>query len=249
MTETLLLALAAAIVAVLYSSVGHGGASGYLAVMGLMAVPRDTASTSALVLNLLVAGTAWISFNRAGHFSWKLVGPFLLGSLPLAFIGGSLKLANPVFDGLLGFSLAAAAVSMALPRPAAADTIPDRPPRIEGAITIGCSLGLLSGMVGVGGGIFLSPLMIVFRWASPARVAATSAAFIVVNSAAGLGGRLYSGQFGMAGLLPVAIAAFGGGLLGSWLGARKLTPPWLRRVLAVVLVVAAGKMLLRAAGL
>ena len=186
MSQTLLLA-ALFVVAVLYASVGHGGASGYQAVMGLAGQDLKEAATGALVLNLLVAGTAWIGFARAGHFSWRLLWPFLVGSVPAAVVGSRLPVPAPVLSGLLAFVLLVAAVAMVLPRKD--QEVPDRRPPLLPSALIGAFIGVLSGIVGVGGGIFLSPLMITRRWASVRRVAATSAAFIVINSAAGLAGR------------------------------------------------------------
>lgn len=238
---TPLLIAAVFAVALLYSSVGHGGASGYLAVLALVAVSPKTASTSALLLNLLVAGTAWIAFWRAGHFSWSLVWPFVAGSIPAALVGGALRVDDALLYALLALVLVSAAVSMALPRPPGDDAAADRRPRMPVCAGVGALLGIVSGIVGVGGGIFLSPLMIVRRWASPKRVAAASACFIVLNSAAGLAGRLGSRPQGVLGMMPFVAAAFAGGLIGGWLGARRLTPVWLRRLLSVVLLVAAYK--------
>ncbi|MBI2899364.1 MAG: sulfite exporter TauE/SafE family protein [Planctomycetes bacterium] len=232
------------VVAVLYSSVGHGGASGYLAVLTLFAVSPKTAATGALLLNVLVAGMAWATFRRAGHFSWLLVWPFALGSVPAAFAGGALKTSEPALHAILSIVLVAVAAFMMLPKPAAEPGC-DRRPGVPFAAGLGAGLGFLSGIVGVGGGIFLSPIMVLRRWASQQRVAATAACFIVINSIAGLAGRAAGGMSLPRSLLPLVGAAFLGGLAGSWLGARRLTPFWLRRLLAVVLLVAAGKMMLQ----
>jgi len=227
-------------VAVLYSSVGHGGASGYLAVLSLMGIVGAAASSSALALNILVAGISWIAFWRAGHFSWKLLAPLAIASIPAAAVGGWLTISEPLFKALLAFALACAAVRMFLPD-LKADAL--RPPRVVVLAPAGAAIGMLSGIVGVGGGIFLSPLMMTCRWADAKRTAAVSAGFIVVNSVAGLGGRFARGSLE---LLPYAwplAAAFAGGLLGSWLGSRKLGTRWLRALLGVVLLIAAAKLL------
>lgn len=241
MPESAAVIAAVFFVAVLYSSVGHGGASGYLAVMALFSIAAATASTGALVLNVLVAGTAWAAFRRAGHFQWSLTWPFLLGSVPLAFAGGLLKTSEPVFKALLAFALACAALRMFLP-----DRTPDevRGVRPLPAAWIGGGIGMLSGIVGVGGGIFLSPLMILMRWAEPKAVAATSACFIVINSVAALAARFVKGGLETSIQLPWVAAAFAGGLLGSRLGARRLGTVWLRRLLGVVLLIAAVKLFL-----
>jgi hypothetical protein len=227
-------------VAVLYSSVGHGGASGYLAVLALFAVDPKTAATGALVLTILVAGLAWIGFSMAGHFSWRMLWPFLVGSVPFAFLGSKLAVSTAVLNGLLAFVLAVAAVVMVVPR--REEEVPDRPPPLLPAAAYGALIGVLSGIVGVGGGIFLSPLMIARKWSGLRRVAATSAGFIVVNSIAGLAGRM---QAVSVSILPMVGAAFAGGLLGTWLGSKKLSPRGLRVMLAVVLAVAAGKLVMK----
>ena len=240
-----MLPLAVCLVAMLYASVGHGGASGYLAVMTLLAMPVRQASTSALVLNILVASTAWWAFARAGYFSWRMTWPFLAGSIPAAFVGGALKTSDPLFYAALATVLLAAGVVMWLPRRAALEPVDDRRPPVWLAGGIGAGLGVVSGMVGVGGGIFLSPLMIVNRWASMRRVAATSACFIVINSAAGLLGRGAAGWSLLPGMVPFVLAACAGGLVGSWLGSTRLHHWGLRMCLALVLLMAAWKMFLR----
>jgi hypothetical protein len=241
MTQPLLVAALFG-VAVLYASVGHGGASGYQAVMGLAGQDLKEAATGSLVLNLLVAGTAWIGFARAGHFSWRLLWPFLVGSVPAAILGARLPVPARALSGLLAFVLVVAAVAMLLPRKD--EEVPDRRPPLAIAGIAGALIGTLSGIVGVGGGIFLSPLMIACRWATVRRTAATSAAFIVINSAAGLAGR---GAAIPASIWPLVGVTFLGGLLGAWLGSKKLPLGWLRAMLAIVLVVAAGKLAMKAA--
>ena len=231
------------LVALVYASVGHGGASGYLAAMSLVggSLPAQM-STSALLLNLLVAGTAWLTFWRAGHGSLSLLWPFAVSSVPAAFVGGWLPISAQAYRWLLAACLLAAAVRLCLP--SMRDARRFQEPPLAVALPVGGAIGAISGIVGVGGGIFLSPLMVLLRWADVKRVAAISAAFIVVNSLAGLAGRLIAGRFLIGPLLPLLVAAFAGGMMGSRLGANHFSGLWLRRMLALVLVIAAGKLAL-----
>ena len=252
------------LVALVYASVGHGGASGYLAAMSLVGGYSPAAmSAGALLLNLVVAGTACLTFWRAGHGSWSLLWPFAVSSVPAAFVGGWLPVSAQMYRGLLAVCLLAAAARLCLPAPRTNvnptgehrkarqaglpplrdDKRPDGPP-LAVALPAGGIIGGISGIVGVGGGIFLSPLMVLLRWAEVKQVAAISAAFIVVNSLAGVAGRLIAGRLVIGLLVPLVVAAFAGGALGSRLGADYFSGAWLRRLLAVVLLVAAGKLLM-----
>jgi uncharacterized membrane protein YfcA len=240
--ETILLAAGIFLAAVLYSSVGHGGASAYLAVMALAGIAPAVMRPTALVLNLFVAGIAAVQFARAGHFSWRLFWPFALGSIPLAYFGGTIHLPTDVYKQILGAVLLFAALRLVFePRGKA----PERAAMpVWLAILVGAAVGLLSGLTGVGGGIFLSPILLVGGWAQPKPVAAVSAAFIWVNSLAGL-----AGQAPSLAMIPVAAYSWGGaavfgGLLGSTYASRRLPGRTLKRLLAAVLVVAGVKMLL-----
>ncbi|MDO8587318.1 MAG: sulfite exporter TauE/SafE family protein [Armatimonadota bacterium] len=231
------------VVAVLYSSVGHGGASGYLAVLSLLAIPRAEMATTALALNILVAGTACLNFHRSNHLRLRLTWPLIVLSIPGALIGGAIYVPERVYSLLLAVALLAAAVRLSgLLNPLSREE-KLRPLRLPAAVPLGGAIGLLSGIVGIGGGVFLSPVMILARWAGAKQVAATSACFIVVNSIAGLSSRMIShnADFGIVPALP--LAAFAGGLIGSSLGARRFSSLALRRVLATVLVTAAVKLL------
>ena len=228
-----LVGLAAAV----YASVGHGGASAYLAILSLYGVAPAEMSTGALVLNILVAGVALATYARAGHLSGRLTWPFIVTSVPGAYLGGLLHVSPRAYDLLLGVALLAAAVRLWW-------TPAERPsmPLAWGiALPVGAGIGLLSGIVGVGGGIFLSPLMILAGWAGAKQTAATSAAFIVVNSIAGLAGRASRGALVVGHLAPLVAVAFLGGLIGARLGAFRLLPLHLRRVLAVLLLFVAIK--------
>jgi uncharacterized membrane protein YfcA len=242
-SEVLLLAGCILVASLLYSSVGHGGASGYLAAMALFGLAPGVMRPTALVLNLLVAAIATVQFARAGHFSWRLFWPFAAGSVPFAFVGGTITLPTPIYKQVLGVVLLFAAYRLFLSPKTGADATARRMP-IALAILIGCVIGLLSGLTGVGGGIFLSPLLLVGGWAPPKPTAAVSAAFIWVNSASGL-----LGQFASVHSLPAvaalwAVAAATGGAIGAGYGSRRLAGLTLRRLLAAVLVVAGFKMLL-----
>ena len=230
------------LVAVAYSSVGHGGASGYLAALSLFGLAPAVLATSALVLNLLVAGMAWFMYHRSGYFEFRLLWPFLLGSIPLAFIGGMLNVSAKLYLVLLAAALLFAAIRLVM-APKSVDDDLARPPPLSVALPKGGLMGLVSGIVGIGGGIFLSPLMILLRWADAKRTAAVSAAFIWVNSAAGLYGQLSRKPIDWRATALLVAAAFAGGLLGSWLGSRRLKGIWLRRILAVVLITASVKLL------
>jgi uncharacterized membrane protein YfcA len=230
------------LVALLYSSVGHGGASGYLAALSLCGYVPQEMRACALLLNLLVSGIAFLNYSTAGHFDRRLFWPFAVASIPLAFIGGQMNLGPRTWSLLLAAALALACLRLMLDDPEEPQKAP-RPPKIPLALGLGGGIGFLSGLIGVGGGIFLSPLMILRSWAKVHTAAGVSAAFIWVNSAAGLYGNLKSQGAPPSGLWPLALAAFLGGTLGSHLGARKLDSPTLRRLLGLVLLIAAFKLL------
>jgi hypothetical protein len=227
--------------ALLYSSVGHAGASGYLAVMALIGTLPEAMRPAALSLNLVVASIGTTNFVRAGHLRWSLVWPFLVTSVPMAWLGGRLALPVEVYRSLVGAVLILSAV-----RFVATLRAPDRATREVPrpiALVAGAVLGLLAGLTGVGGGIFLSPLLLLMGWADLRTTAATSVVFILANSAAGLAGQLASID-ALPPELPWWIAAVAtGGVLGSWLGARRLPSPALRLTLAIILVVAGVKLM------
>ena len=230
------------LVAVLYSSVGHGGASGYLAVLSLWAIPAQQMAASALILNLIVSGIALATFAKVGYFSWRLTWPFALASVPAAWFGGRLTVAPYTYGWLLGGVLLVAAWRLWVELPAV--TLVGHP-RFVLALPAGVGIGALSGIVGVGGGIFLSPLLILKQWADPKKAAATSAFFILANSAAGLLGRAAREPLVIGPLLGLILAASFGGIAGSALGANHFSGLVLRRILAVALVVAAIKVVVR----
>ncbi len=230
-------------VAMLYSSVGHGGASGYLAVLSFFAIAPALMSSTALLINVLVSTTAFVAFYRAGHFSSGLAWPFLLTSVPAAFLGGTVQLPAKAYFLILAGVLLFAAFRLIIKSPAGGGETLVKTPTISVALPVGAGIGALSGIVGVGGGIFLSPLILLMNWAGAKRTAAVSALFILVNSIAGLTGRLYSGTFAVKELAPFLAAAFLGGMIGSGLGARRFSSLAIRRLLGVVLVVASVKLI------
>jgi uncharacterized membrane protein YfcA len=234
------------IISALYGAVGHGGASGYLALLSLEGVDHQTASTTALVLNLFVAGVAFCSYRSAGHFQWRLTWPFLLASVPMAYFGGMIQTPVPVYNALLSVALAGAAIRMWSSQ-AGKETGNRKcqPPRLPTMLLMGGVLGLVSGIVGVGGGIFLSPLIILLRWADARQTSATSACFILANSMAGLGGRLTGGSVFGLNLWPLIVVGILGGFIGSRFGAIKAPNRTLFRILAVVLMVAVAKLFIQ----
>ena len=246
LAQTVALGSLVFLIAALYSSVGHGGASGYLAGLALFGVPPAQMATTALILNVLVAGIASISYIRAGHFSSRLFWPLAIVSIPLAFAGGLLKVSDPLYYLLLAIALLFAAIRLSLSL-ASVKTIEEvRQMPLAVSLPVGGGIGLLSGIVGVGGGIFLSPIMLLLKWATAKQTAATAAVFIVVNSLAGLGGRALRHDLSLLPAIPLLAAAFAGGLLGSSWGAERLSSLSLRRVLALVLAFAATKLIFRA---
>lgn len=232
-----------AVAALLYSSVGHGGASGYLAAMALFGVSASFMKPAALVINIVVAGLVFARLWRAGFFSARLFWPFAIGSIPLAFLGGAIQLHERAYQYLVAVALLVAAWRLLL----ASHEPPTRQaPHPGAALPVGAGLGFVSGLTGVGGGIFLSPLLLFLRWANMRTTAAVSAAFILVNSVAGLAGLFTAGVTLPRGLPWMTLAALGGALVGSEFAVRRLAPVRLRQLLGVVLVIAAVKMIFTA---
>lgn len=236
-----LLAVAVLVVAALYASVGHAGASGYIAVMSLLGMAPDEIKPTALVLNIVVASIGTWQFWRAGHFSWALFWPFALLSVPAAFVGGYLVLPNDALRILLGVVLLLSAARFFIKPPAERE--PGTPSRAV-AITLGGGIGLLSGLTGTGGGIFLTPLLLFTHWARAQRAAAVSALFILLNSSAGLAGYVSSNGEIPAFAWVIVVAAAAGGAAGSYLGSRRLDAVVIKRVLALVLLIAGLKLVL-----
>jgi uncharacterized membrane protein YfcA len=241
-TTVAALAILFAVGAALYSSVGHGGASAYIAAMALFSVAPETMKPTALALNLLVAGFGAWRYWRRGLSNWKLVVAFALSATPAAFLGGGIHLPAIYYKPLVGILLWLAAVRL-LWRPTALAFRDVSAPPLWISVPVGALLGLLAGLTGTGGGIFLSPLIILMHWEEPRRTSGVVSAFIFLNSAAGLAGNAASvGHLPKE--LPIFLAAVAGGaLLGTWLGVERLPRPWLLRTLGLVLTIAGAKLL------
>ena len=241
-STVLALALLFALGAALYSSVGHGGASAYIAAMALFSVAPEVMKPTALALNLLVAGFGAWRYWRRGLTNWKLLLAFAATAFPAAFVGGGIHLSAIYYKPLVGILLWLAAIRL-LWKPTAIAGQPVHAPRLWISLPAGAVLGLLAGLTGTGGGIFLSPLIILRGWEEARRTSGVVAAFIFLNSAAGLAGNAAS-----VGRLPHELpiflgSVFAGALLGTWLGVERLPRPWLLRTLGAVLTVAGAKLL------
>lgn len=241
MSSLLLLLLLLSLVAFLYSSVGHGGASGYLAIMAIMGVAPAMMKSSALVMNLAVSLFSFIGFYRAGHFRLKLFLPFALASIPMAFVGGTMTLSDSIYKKILAVCILFSIVRLIYKF----DTDENnRSIPIWSGVLSGGLIGLLSGMIGIGGGIILSPLMLLMRWANLKETAAVSALFIFVNSLSGLYGQLQKGGINLPENMQWAVlATIIGGLAGSYFGSQKFNVPTLKKLLAVGLVIACLKLI------
>jgi uncharacterized membrane protein YfcA len=237
------MAMLMAVAAALYSSVGHGGASAYLAIMALFSVAPETMRPTALALNLLVAGFGAYRYWSRSLSNWKLVLAFAATATPAAFIGGGIAVPEIYYRPLVGIVLWLAAIRM-LWQPAELAWREVRAPRLWITLPAGAALGLLAGLTGTGGGIFLSPLIILLAWEEPRRTSGVVAAFISLNSVAGLAGNVAAvGR--LPSELPILLAAVGSGaLIGTWLGIDRLPRPWLLRALGAVLLIAGAKLLL-----
>jgi uncharacterized membrane protein YfcA len=245
MPDGLGLAVLLFLAAVLYTSVGHAGASGYLAVFAFYDLPAEVIRPAALVLNIVAATPATLRFRSAGHFDRRVFLTLAVGSVPMAFLGGQFTLSDAVFRGLLASALTVAGVRLVF-TPAAAVTVRRMP--VWAGVALGLGIGSVAGLTGIGGGVYLTPVLLLARWADTKTAAGVSAAFILVNSLAGLAGQLATRPGNFRGLpdgLPVWVGVVvAGGLLGSTLGSRVFGAVTVRRVLAVVLFTAAGMLLL-----
>ena len=229
------------VVALLYSTVGHAGASGYLAVMALFGMAPIVMKPTALMLNIIVALIGTVRFYRAGFFSWRTFWPFAVASIPASFIGGGLTLPVSVYKLIVGLMLFYSAVRLFLSA-GSADKGKTTLVPIWMALVLGGAIGLLSGLTGVGGGIFLSPVLLLMHWAKTKETSGVSAAFILFNSIAGLMGHISSISYIPGAITFWAPAALIGGWIGTELGTQRLPIFWIRKWLSAVLVLAGLKL-------
>jgi hypothetical protein len=229
------------VVAFLYASVGHGGASGYLALMALFSMAPDVMKPTALLLNLFVSLTSFIQFYRGGHFRWKIFWPFALASVPLAYLGGLVMVDAVVYKKLLGILLLIHIIRFFF----FSNTKPEeqKENNFFYSLLIGGCIGFLSGLIGIGGGILLSPLLLLLKWTDQKQTAAISALFIFVNSFSGLAGQLTKGIAFTTDMYTYVVIAFAGGICGAYFGALKFKQTILKNVLATVLLLAVYKLL------
>lgn len=228
-----------ATVAFLYAAVGHGGASGYLALMALMGTEASVMKSSALMLNIFVSLTSFVQFFRQQYFRWRLFWPFAVASVPMSFVGAILPMTDSLYKKLLAIALLVAIGRMLL-QPS--DSSQPRRPSVVAGLVVGGGIGLLSGMLGIGGGIILTPVMILFGWGKVKEIAAVSALFILVNSISGMAGLLSKGFVPNPQTWLWLTAAFAGGLVGAYLGSKYFNIKTLRYILAFVLIIASLKL-------
>lgn len=229
------------LVAFLYSSVGHGGASGYLALMALFSITPEVMKPTALLLNLFVSLTAFIQFYRGGHFRWNVFWPFVLASIPLAYLGGLVVVDGNIYKKILGLLLLVPIIRFYFFNKTKVEE--QRKSSFSLSLLIGACIGFISGLIGIGGGILLSPLLLILKWTDQKETAAISALFIFLNSMSGLAGQLTKGIQFTTDMYTYVIIAFVGGLCGAYFGALKFRQVILKNVLATVLVLAAYKLL------
>ncbi|MDB5228254.1 MAG: hypothetical protein JWN78_2447 [Bacteroidota bacterium] len=230
------------IVAFLYASVGHGGASGYLALMALFSFDPSLMKSSALLLNVFVSLIAFVQYYRGGYFKWKLFFPFAITSVPAAFAGAYITVDPVIYKRILGAILIFPILRLSgLFGKESKET---KEVNIIFALIIGAAIGFLSGMIGIGGGIILSPILLLLHWANMKETAAVSALFIFVNSISGLISLFLKGATIDHTIYIWLVIAIAGGLLGAYYGRKRLTNNFLKRVLAVVLLIASVKLLL-----
>lgn len=231
-----------AVVAFLYASVGHGGASGYLALGALFGMAVSVIKPSALLLNLVVSAAAFFQYYRGGHFRWTLFWPFAVTSVPASYLGSFISLDDHIYKKILGVLLVFAVMRIAGLFGKGREK--NVSPPLAAALVSGALIGLLSGMIGIGGGIILTPLLLIFGWAGIKETAAVSALFIFVNSLSGLAGLLQKGiSLDSQVYVWLAVAAIAG-LFGSWAGSLRLGGIALRGILAVTLGIACIKLIM-----
>ena len=233
------------LVAFLYSSVGHGGASGYLALMALFTITPEVMKPTALLLNLFVSLTSFVQFYRGKHFNWKLFLPFAITSVPMAYLGGRMALTDDVYKKILGILLIVPIIRFIFFANIKIEEI--KKTNVILSLLIGAGIGLLSGLIGIGGGIILSPILLLLKWADMKQTAAISALFIFVNSLSGLAGQLQKGISFSTDMYAYVAVAFVGGICGAYFGSLKFKQNILQYLLAIVLIIASYKLLFTSA--
>jgi hypothetical protein len=229
------------LVAFLYSSVGHGGASGYLALMALFSISPEVMKPTALLLNLFVSLTSFIQFYRGRHFEWKIFLPFAIVSVPMAFVGGLITVDAGIYKKILGVLLLIPIARFIFFANLGVGEL--KKSNLILSLMIGAIIGFLSGLIGIGGGIILSPVLLLLKWTDMKQTAAISALFIFVNSLSGLGGQLTKGIHFSPDMYAYVAVAFVGGLCGAYYGSLKFRQDILKYLLAAVLMVAAYKLI------
>jgi uncharacterized membrane protein YfcA len=229
------------VVAFLYSSVGHGGASGYLALMAIYAISPDVMKPTALMLNLFVSLTSFIQFYRGKHFKWDIFLPLAIASVPMAFAGGLITMDADFYKKILGLLLLIPVVRFLFFKNISPEEIKKH--TIGPSILIGAVIGFLSGLIGIGGGIILSPILLLLKWTDQKQTAAISALFIFVNSFSGLAGHMTKGLNFSQDMISFVAIAFAGGICGSYFGSLKFNQNVLKNTLAIVLLVAGIKLI------
>lgn len=227
-------------VAFLYAAVGHGGASGYLALMAIYGIAPDVMKPTALLLNLFVSGSAFLQFYRGKHFIRRIFIPLAIASIPMSFVGGMLVIEDHLYKKMLGALLLLPVIRLFFFANTERSGLKASNSYIS--LLVGGSIGLLSGMIGIGGGIILSPVLLLLKWTDQKQTAAISALFIFVNSVAGLAGQFTKGIAFNNNMLLYVVIAFSGGLLGAYFGASRFNQNVLKNVLGVVLFMAAIKL-------
>jgi uncharacterized membrane protein YfcA len=229
------------LVAFLYSSVGHGGASGYLALMALFSISPEVMKPTALLLNLFVSLTSFIQFYRGKHFNWKIFFPFAIASIPMAYVGGLIPINADIYKRILGILLLVPIVRFLFFANIKQGELKKSNPYLS--LLIGAAIGFLSGLIGIGGGIILSPVLLLLKWTDMKQTAAISALFIFVNSLSGLAGQMTKGIDFSPNMYAYVGVAFVGGFCGAYYGSLKFQHNILKYMLAIVLMVAAYKLL------
>jgi uncharacterized membrane protein YfcA len=229
------------VIAFLYASVGHGGASGYLALMAIFSISPQVMKPTALLLNLFVSAVSFIQFYRGGHFKWKIFLPLAIASVPMAFAGGLITIDGTIYKKILGLLLIIPIIRFLFFANIKVEEI--KKSNIALSLLIGAGIGFLSGLIGIGGGIILSPVLLLLKWTDQKQTAAISALFIFVNSLSGLGGQVTKGIHFSPDMYAYVAIAFVAGLCGAYFGSLKFKQTILKNTLGLVLALAAYKLL------